>query len=529
MKPESIDKKKKPSTPKRRLFYLHSWLGFNLAFIMSVVLLTGTIAVIADEIDWLVQPPMRVSPDGERVSWGAMEAAARAAAPEDALIQLMQGEGDHFAHRAMFARPGGGNYYLNVNQWTGEVTGTTPSLTVQRFFRDLHRYLFMPSSISLPIVCAMGFVLLVSLYTGLKTAGRLRTVAVRIRFNKGTRVVIGDFHRAAGVWSIWFLVLIAVTGIWYLVEFGGAILGKRFEPPRTALTSERLEELGDVLPMVGADVFIARARAAIPDWEPTRIIYPTRPGAAIIVFGRWKDPIVRPRANRVSLDPADGSVLQVVRSNSSGVLAYVNDLADPLHFGDMGRLLSVKLVWFVFGAVLTSLSLTGVWLTYRRLQRVSTTAAQIATLPILLATLWSGYLYVNRYLDSGHDDAPHIAARATAGPFHVELRHADERNRPQAVSLHISHLEGRPLVREAVLHDAAGKSYALSPRFFGPSAIFHGELPEGADVLRQAVSIGIMDWSGVWHTAEIRMLCRELPHLSQTRCLHDPRQNVSMR
>lgn len=471
---------------------------------MSVVLLTGTIAVIADEIDWLVQPPMRVSPDGEQVSWGTMEAAAIAAAPDDALVTLMQGEGDHFAHRALFMRPGGGSYYLNINQWTGEVTGTTHSLTVQRFVRDLHRYLFMPSLISLPIVCAMGFVLLVSLYTGLKTAGRLRTVAVRIRFNKGIRVVIGDFHRAAGVWSIWFLVLVAITGIWYLVEFGGAILGKRFEPPRTGLASERLEELADVMPMVGADVFIAQARAAIPYWEPTRIIYPTQPTAAIIVFGRGTDPIVRPRANRVSLDPADGSVLQVVRSNSSGVLAYVNDLADPLHFGDMGQLLSVKLVWFVFGAILSSLSLTGVWLTYRRLKRVSTNAAQLATLPILLATLWYGYLFVNRHLDGDHDNTPHIAARTFAGPFHVELRSAEKRDGPQAVSLHISHLLGRPLVRDAVLRDAAGKSYTLSSRFFGPSAIFNGEFPEGADILQDTVAVRIMDWSGVWHTAAVR-------------------------
>ena len=306
---------------KRRRFELHSWLGFHLALITSIVLLTGTIATISNEIDWLIQDDMRVSPDGDTVSWGTMESAVRQAAPDDMMIALQRGEDDHFAHRAIMVRPDGTSYFVHVDQWTGNNTGTTHPLTVQRFFRDLHRYLFMPRAIRLPIVCSMGIVLLLSLYTGLRTAGRWRKAATRLRTNKGSRILVGDAHKAAGIWASWFLVIIAVTGIWYLIEFGGQAAGKSFEPPRPGPSEAQLAERGDVLPQLSADRFVETAIEALPGLTPTRIHYPTRLDGAVMVWGRSSDPLVRDRANRVSIDPADGSVIGVFRSNESGALA----------------------------------------------------------------------------------------------------------------------------------------------------------------------------------------------------------------
>jgi len=106
---------------------------------MALVLFTGSFAVISHEIDWLFHPEMRVTPTAEKATWGTMQSAIQAYQPGDSLVSLSAMEGDYFAYRAFMGDEYGRYYYIHINQWTGEVTGTTSRLTVQRFFRDLHR------------------------------------------------------------------------------------------------------------------------------------------------------------------------------------------------------------------------------------------------------------------------------------------------------------------------------------------------------------------------------------------------------
>lgn len=495
--------RKKTKSQKRKLYELHTWLGFHLALLMSVVLLTGTIAVIANEIDWLIQHDMRVTPDGEKVSWGVMEKAVHEAAPDHMLTWLAAGEGDSFAYRATMVRPDGKRYYLHVNQWTGEVTGTTYALTVQRFFRDLHRYLFMPNIIGLPIVCSLAFVLIISLYTGLKTAGRLTTAALRLRTGKGARIMVGDFHKAAGVWSIWFFVIITATSIWYLAEFGAAIAGQRFEPPRPGLTQERVAELGDVMRVLPADELVAKATEAFPGWTPDSIMYPNRPSQAVTILGRSGDILVRSRANRVFLDPVDGSIIKVQKSNEIGVVAYLNEIADPLHFGSFGHL-PTKLIWFVFGAAMTALSFTGVWLTYKRLKKTLISRAQIATMPVLLGAVIFGSLYVDRY--TGSEENGVLVADAAQDFDNVSVRSAwrkGEKSGKHLVEVNIRHPDGRPIVRAVNVVGADGEMHALRFRTFASRTVLKGAAPPGAVAENGPLNIEIEMASGARLTKTI--------------------------
>jgi len=452
----------KVKTTKRKLYELHSWLGFHLAFLMTLVLLTGTIAVIANEIDWLLQADMRVTPDGSLVSWGELEAAARSAAPDHLLASLAVGEGDHFAYRASMLTADGRRYFLHLNQWTGEVTGTTGALTVQRFFRDLHRYLFMPAWAGLPIVCSMALVLAVSLYSGLKTTGRIATVAKRVRSGKGVRVLIGDLHRVAGIWSSWFFMLIILTACWYLFEFGVAVAGERLEPDRPGLSEQRLVEIGDVRRLLPASELVVRAEAAFPGWRPTQLLYPRNPQQALTILGRSDDLLVRSRANRVFLDPVDGSIIKVQKSAEIGVVAYLNELADPLHFGSFGFLAS-KLIWFVFGCAMTGLSCTGVWLTCRRLKSFSVSRQQLYSLPIFLAATLSGCFYVDRYAPTEESGSPLARAAADFNGLGVSsVWRAGQASDKQLVEVEVSHAQGTPLVRGAWVINGRGERQAMT-------------------------------------------------------------------
>ncbi len=392
----SVATPKKKKSERRKLYELHSWVGFHLATIMFVVLFTGTVATIAHEIDWIFQHDMKVSPDGEKVSWGEMTAAIQAAYPEANIMRLQTMMGDHFAYRAFVIDPYGVPSYVHVNQWTGEVTGATHPLTVQRVFRDLHRYLFMPGLIGLPIVCSMAFILCISLYTGLKTSRNWRTLMTRIRISKGPRTAIGDAHKAAGLWGIWFFVVMIITSFWYLAEWGSAIGGQPFIPDRPVITAEQVERFGDTIPQHDVDDIILAAKTAMPSLEVENLFLADRANAPILVNGSRGNPILRPRANQVFLDPSTLEPMTVQYSEDIGWVAWLNETADPIHFGFFGGL-PTKLIWFIFGVAMTGLSASGVWLTYKRLKKASISRAQIATFPVFMLATFFGYHYLDRY------------------------------------------------------------------------------------------------------------------------------------
>ncbi|MBL4671696.1 MAG: PepSY domain-containing protein, partial [Arenicella sp.] len=374
----------KESTQRRKLYKLHSWIGFHLALIMSVILATGTIATISNEIDWIVSKALRVTPTETRVSWQRMTDAIKVHSPESTILTIEQLEGDYLANRARVKNIDGSQRYIYVDQWTGQVTGTTGLLTVQRFFRDLHRYMFMPNVIGLPIVTSMAFILGISLYTGLKTSRNRKTLMMRIRITKGTRVMVGDAHKAFGLWAVWFLVLMIITSIWYLAEFGAAVGGKRFEPSRPKISTEQLESFGPIIESPSTQDIISAASQAYPELMVTTISFPTRADQAITVLGDNGNPILRSRANRVFLNPQTLEPMKVQRSENIAWVAWLNEIADPLHFGFFGGLIT-KLIWFVFGLALTALSVTGVWLTWKRTKTKAVSRAQFATMPIFPA------------------------------------------------------------------------------------------------------------------------------------------------
>ncbi|MEM9743867.1 MAG: PepSY-associated TM helix domain-containing protein [Pseudomonadota bacterium] len=455
-------------TQRRRLFELHSWLGFNLALFMSLVVFTGSLAVVSDELDWLFRPAMRAAtPVTEPVDWGKLEASVRAFAPRDALTTLSAGEEPYFNYAATMLTPEGSRYYVYLDPVTAAVTGTAHGLTIQRFLRDLHRYLFMPSVLGLPLVTTMAVVLLISLYTGLKTVRNWKTVATRVRTHKGLRVLLGDAHKAAGLWGSWFFVIIIATSFWYFAEFSAAIGGKRFEPPRPGPTIEAMASRGPVVKDLSADAIIRAATSAFPELQPVQLQFPLRSTQAATVLGFVADPLVRKRANRVFVDPVSGDVIKVQRSKELGWVPYLNEIADPLHFGFFGGLVT-KLLWFVFGLAMFALTVTGVILTWKRLRTRSLTQAQVATIPVLVLTTAFGVPYVQRYLDDGSlAQSRVLAVREPSDVLPVSLHLVAAEDSDQSltgeVRLEIEAMGGRPLLEGATL--LLGQDERINLRF----------------------------------------------------------------
>lgn len=339
-----------PRPAKRRSLWwiVHSWAGFKLSIFLTFILATGTLAVFAHEIDWLVTPAMRVEVrDAPRASWGTVAAAATRADPGGRLTIIFAPIDPWFATEAWISPEKGAPSRVYVDPWTGEVTGRHGWANVHRFLRQVHRHLMLPVTWGIPIVCALAFLLMASLVTGIVTYKKWWRNFFRRPRGGNTRRLTGDLHRLGGLWSLWFVALISLTGVWYMVETLGG-----------NAPVERLPEIGDRVPPTGPDLdrLVQVAHRAKPGLDIREIRFPK--GEGVVFLGQDSAWLVRDRVNGVAIDPVDGRVTAMLDGGDLSAHQRISEMADPLHFGTFGGL-ATKIIWFVFGALMTALSVTG--------------------------------------------------------------------------------------------------------------------------------------------------------------------------
>ncbi|MDX2223722.1 MAG: PepSY-associated TM helix domain-containing protein [Rhodospirillaceae bacterium] len=350
---------------RRLAFAVHSWVGLKLAVVMSFVLVTGTLATVAHDIDWLMRPALRAAPqDGTAhdgpARYGAIHDAVRAADPAWTIEAVEAPVAPWFAAVARVRDRDNGLRFVYADPATGRVQGDGSWITVQRVLRNTHRHLMLPTRIGVPLVSALALPLLASLVTGLIVYRKWWRGLARAPRGGPARRTWGDVHRLAGVWSLAFVALMAATGLWYLVEsLGGDAPLPR--PPRAAAGHDP-----GAIDGAAVDRAIAAAGRALPGLEVFHVALPGDGAPYIIVQGQLTAALVRDRANAVAIDPATGRVAHVLRGEDLGLHQRLSEAADPLHFGTWGGRgtggFFVRLVWFAFGALLSALALSGVYL-----------------------------------------------------------------------------------------------------------------------------------------------------------------------
>ncbi|MBL6082655.1 PepSY domain-containing protein [Belnapia sp. T18] len=350
----------------RTWFLIHSWLGFKLSLVLGVICLSGSLASVSHEIDWLLTPTLRSSaPPSAPMAWEAAGDALAAAYPGARIGTVRAPEGPGFAATAIVTLPDGRQRIAHLDPSTGCVQGDASRQTVQRFLRDLHMWLFITNSWGLVIVSAFSVPLLASLVTGLVVYKRFWRGFFRLRLRAGSRVLVGDLHRLIGLWSLWFVAAIGVTSFWYLIEVIGYMNGHRFDRPVPAVPAQSLADLGAAPRPLGLGEVTRLARAAYPGLQVVAVVTARSVREPVVVWGQDAAWLVRERANAVRLHPVTGAVLDIQRGEALTPMQRVVETADPLHFGNFGGL-PVKLFYFVFGLGLTGLIVSGGWLALRR-------------------------------------------------------------------------------------------------------------------------------------------------------------------
>ncbi|MFF7395658.1 PepSY-associated TM helix domain-containing protein [Achromobacter sp. NPDC008082] len=321
---------------------------------MAFICMTGTLAVIATELDWLVQPAMRVEPASRHASWGDMAQAAQAAYPGWTLLSITAPHASRFAAQALMRTPQGQQRFVWIDPYRAAVTGDTSWFSMQRWLRNTHRHLFLPTRYGVPLVSALSIPLTLLIVTGLVIYKRWWRGFLAWPRRGKRRLMWGDVHRLLAVWSLWFAVVIAVSGLWYLIESLGG-----HAPPLPAITAKDAPRAAAPFNAQTLDSAIARIRQQWPELD-IRVLRLEADGRAGQVEGQTAAWLVRDRANAIRLPLEQGEPARRSAADLS-VHQRISELADPIHFGSFGPW-PVRVIWFLFGAALTALCLTGAYL-----------------------------------------------------------------------------------------------------------------------------------------------------------------------
>ena len=356
-------------------FLVHSWLTLPIWFFVLIVCVTGTLAVVSQEIVWLATPEARASQpadDASLLTYEQVLSAMHKADPTLAVESISRPDEAHFALVADVVYPDGRSPSLYINPYTGAIQGESPSFNFKAFTRALHGWWLVPFTQGYSwgwyLVSFLGLPLLASLVTGLVVYKKFWKGFLKpnLRFKHGARIFWGDFHRLCGIWSIWFIAVISITGLWFLIQafmFDNHIsISTEGMPPVVARQDVPVMPDGQPAPHISLDQAVSIAAGKIPGLDASFVSLPTHAYGHIEVGGPGWYPLLFQTA---SINPYNGAIEGSRMIADRSGLELVTESMRPLHTGDFGGLW-VKLIWFFFGLILSMMVLSGLLIWTKR-------------------------------------------------------------------------------------------------------------------------------------------------------------------
>ena len=381
-----------PKEDTKLMVAVHGWSGILLGLLLYAVVITGMVAVFADEIGiWSAGHVESRSVFERPIDATVRELAART--PQKyrhdlSLFEIGDKRLGAFFHDHEIAPNGqprdrGVYYQMNADgsiakqlEGTGEeVFGPRNDDALSSFYVDTHVRLHLPDPWGLLLTGILGLAMLVAAISGLLIHRHLFKDIFTLRRRANPVLVDRDRHSVAGTWSLPFAFLLAFTGSFFsffgtigmpivaMAAFGGdqqvlsdAVFGSPGKPDPSARPIGDLDRVtADTVRRTGAPpTFISIEHFGQAD---STITIFTEPPA-----GDLEAPTLIYRGTTAAFDRTKPSIGTV--PSTGGTLAAI---MAPIHFGNFAGLLS-KAVWFGLGFAMCYVTLTGLrlWLARRR-------------------------------------------------------------------------------------------------------------------------------------------------------------------
>jgi uncharacterized iron-regulated membrane protein len=349
------------------LYRTHAWVGLLSGLFLVVICVTGSVAVFRPEIERAVDYrglDFTVVPNGNpKISAGRAAATAQAAYPASTPQQVRfpappgstQVHGD--AYLVTLTQGRGKNVQVLVDPYRDAVIRQhKPVRGWGDWLRQLHVRFLYGSFWGRYIVGFFGLTMVFSTISGLMIFARFNGNSwwpKRVRWGRGTRIVSADLHKLVGLGSVAFNIVFGLSG---------AVLGLEGIYHKFIAEKPAVVRRASVarLPDGGIDGFIEKARALVPDAQPSAILL-NHARAGIVRVDLWPTTrhLVREASSYVTFDAKTAQPLEVYDATNvaAGVRLYY--AMEPLHFGRLGGAMWVKLLWGLMGLTGGFLSITG--------------------------------------------------------------------------------------------------------------------------------------------------------------------------
>ncbi|MDD0812480.1 PepSY domain-containing protein [Curvibacter sp. RS43] len=348
----------------------HLWLGLSVGALLLVLGLTGSVLVFYQEIDrWLhpeiAQPALGPAPGWDSPVWSqALHTLQRqwperqglwrfevSGEPGPLAVRYQEAHSGHHAKRVMVWLSADGQQVLRADTW-GDYLMT--------WIYDLHMALQMGDEGRRWVGWA-GLASSVLLLSGLAAwwpQGRWRQA---FQYKRGAPPIrsLRDLHKLAGVFSLFFLLLLTLTG-WMLAwpNETRSVLTAVWDPVATLSPPSVSPSSAPVIPLEQA---LQRAHERMPQ---SRLAWFEVPGGAggryMVRVQQPGDPSDRFPHSYVFMDPHSGEVLAQQDRNQFGTSNRILNWLHPLHDGSAGGL-GGRLLVCGLGFIPALLWLTGLW------------------------------------------------------------------------------------------------------------------------------------------------------------------------
>lgn len=367
-------------SPKRRLgrwlwLEAHRYLALGVGFLFVLLGLSGSLNVFFQELDpWLnpalvvaaTDAPPRPLADIQRLirdrhpDWPGTWRLDLPGHPQDALKAWYSPTPDE--RREHLAAP-----LLSIDPYTAEVLAEREFYhgTAVGWVYKLHLTLLLGKP-GETLVGLLGPALALSALSGicLWWPGNWRRLkaAVTIKVTAGAGRLIFDLHRSFGIYSALILILLGLSGGYFVFESAVTPLLARLctirqhpwqDPPGLAAT------LRPGAPIIAADQAIASARRVFPGAELKSLSLPgASTGYYVAAFRQADESNITFPASKVWVDSYTGAILATLDPNQFSAGETLINLAFPIHSGEVFGLPG-RLIIFASGLMPLALYITG--------------------------------------------------------------------------------------------------------------------------------------------------------------------------
>lgn len=376
-------------------FRLHAWVGIIFGPLLYVICLSGSFAVFSNEIDWLLNPKIKSQPG--KINWDHVYSKFNESYPNYELTTVRAPRHSGFAAQSYAKSENGKTLRVYSNPVSGEVQTLENFWNTQRFFRSFHRRFFiLPGKVGILFVSLYAIPLIVLVILGVRVQGKkIIKLIYNVRKTKNQKKLFSNYHLLLSNWSWIFAVVISLTGIWYGVE--------TFKPASSQSNNEihnLKSEINTYDKVENKINFLCGLSLNFIDSFTINSIRFDTKSDLITIQGKTSGMGIffRSRANSVTFNFKTGKFVGVYRSANDTKHKIISDIADPIHFGNWGGLVT-QIIWFLLGLMLSIAIMFGLILSTKRISAKYHPSKYSFNLSIIILLLVIGYSLYGGFLE----------------------------------------------------------------------------------------------------------------------------------